>query len=168
MPILVKEKGAIAVISVLFAFYLLTNSGFVYEIANEETLFSLDTTGTVRRAFNEEDTAAGEWLKNNTDAVDEVRADASDSFLLQMLLGVYPPLIGDEEIINDIGVYRLFFTGQEFEVNENVRLADPNKWRASIHEVDLQDLTYHRKPFTEQLFTMNKIYDTGSVAIRYQ
>ncbi len=168
VPPLVKDKGALAAISVLFAIYLLFNSGFVYELANKPSLFSLDTTDSTRKTFNEEEIVSVEWLRSNADAIDEVVADARDAFLLQMLLGVYSPLRGDEEIMNDIDIYRIFFTGQEFEVNGDVWLTDPNKGRVYIDEVELQDLTYRGEPFTERLFTMNKIYDTGNVAIRYR
>ncbi|MCP4608283.1 MAG: DUF2206 domain-containing protein, partial [Planctomycetes bacterium] len=160
---IMKGKISLVPISLLLVAYLLFNSGFIHELADEPSLFSLDTTATVRSNFSQEEITSGEWVNDNLDTIDTLYTDGRDAFMFQMLMGSYPALRGDDEVVTDIGIDAFLFTGKELEVNGNVSLVDPEKGRLLLNDVELQDMS-----FRDTLFKMNKVYDTGDVALRYR
>ena len=155
-------KSSLQVLSVLFAIFLLFNTGFVYEVAKDHpNSISLSSSGST--CFNNQEVLTGEWLKDKKDVNTKVYSDVYRGLLLLGMLGETHYFIGDENTTIRISRSAYIFLGRENVKNKKIVLYPLNPTYQQCKSVNLQNLTLYNT-----LLNMGKIYNNGDAEVYYR
>ena len=152
-------KNALKILSAFLAIFLLFNTGFVFEVANDiPTSISLNSTIDYPR-FNEQEILAGKWLRNEKTEDPKICSDMFRGFVLTEMFGNVYMLRGDKEVITEIPPNVYIFLGRENVKNNKIILCTPR----GKESVTLQNLTFYNI-----ILGMSKIYNNGDAQMFYR
>ena len=159
-------RNSLKVLSVLFAIFLLFNTGFVYEVTKDNPVsiaLSQESSTKDYPLTNEQEALSGEWLRDKRDTDTTIYADEYRGLSLAGTahIGKRRVFMGEEEITTRILDNAYIFLGRENVKNKKLILITPIKRERK--SVDLQNLTFYNT-----LLNMSRIYNNSDAQVYYR